>query len=243
MEPFSDHDGIRYSPSPVQDALLKFWRQMVAQVKTLAKGRDLVLMLGGDLVDGVSHHGSTQTVGDVADQRALAVQLLLPLANVSKMMYALLGTDAHVGHSGTEDVSVARELGAEARYRWRLDCDGKLLDWAHHTSMGRRPWTQEGAPTALANKILSEGRERGEADPALIVRHHAHRYVRVHVKGTDVFICPGWQAQTSFTRKLDPAELLTVGAVLWYPKLGEFRPLLYPFANDKIQKVTYTHTR
>lgn len=239
MEPFSDHDGIQYGPSRVQSLLLKFWRQMVAEVKTAAKGRDLVLHLGGDLVDGVHHHGSTQTVGDVADQRALAVQLLLPLANISKMIYALLGTDAHVGQSGTEDASVAKELGAEARYRWRLDCSGKILDWAHHVAGPRLPWTQEGGLIRLTNKTIIDCMERDQKPPDLIVRHHTHLHCRTHIKGVDALVVPGWQAATAFTRKIDPSGLLTVGAVLWYPKLGEFRALLYRFPDDEITKARY----
>ena len=237
MESFTDHDGIRYSPSRVQLALLKFWKQMLAEVKTQARGHDLYLHLGGDLVDGVHHHGSTQTVGDVNDQRALAAQMLLPLATMSKRIYALLGTDAHVGQSGAEDKSVAKELGAEARHRWRMLSGGKVLDWAHHAGLGRKPWTQENAPASLANKIKAECDDRGQRRPDLVVRHHVHRFVKAHAKGIDVFTCPGWQAQSSFSRRLDPAELLSVGAVLWYPKNGGIVPLIYDWPDDPLVEV------
>lgn len=240
MVPFQDHDGVRYSPSRVQSALLKFWRSVLADVKDHAKGHDLIVCLGGDLVDGVGHHGTTQTIGDVNDQKALAVQLLLPLVSASKMAYALLGTDAHVGPSGQEDASVAKELGIRTAYRWRLDYGGKLLDWAHHTGLGRLPWTRESVLVRLGNKTIIECLERGQRVPDLILRHHVHAYARVHVKGTDVVTVPGWQAATSYTRKIAPADLLTVGVVLWYPVTGEILPVLRAWPDDPI---TYAYQK
>ncbi len=239
MEPFRDGNDVGHDPSKAQRLLLKFWRQALEEVKAAARGYDLVLHLGGDLVDGVGHHHSTQTLGDVNDQRALAVQLLLPYANMSKKIYALLGTDAHVGQSGAEDKSVAKELGAKSDWHWRLICGGRLLDWAHHTKMGRKLSTQENAPTALANDIRAECKEFDEQVPDMVVRHHVHRYVRTHTKGMDVVYCPGWQLQTSHTRSKSPAELLGVGIVLWYPKTGAIHPINFRVRADPIQTVKY----
>lgn len=243
MSPFQDHDGVNYKPSRVQSVLLKFWKQALAEVKAAAVGHDVVLHLGGDLVDGVAHHGSTQTIGDDDDQRDLAVQLLMPYVNMSKMVYALLGTDIHVGPSGQADRSVAKELGAASAYRWRLDCDGKLLDWAHHTGLGRLPWTLESVLTRLANRTIIECYQRDQRVPDVIVRHHVHKFALTYVKGVEVFTCPGWQAQTAHTRKIDPAGLLAVGVVLWKPRTNEIRHLLYEFPDDPLTKVAYAKVR
>lgn len=241
LVPFTDADGVNYNPSRIQAVLNGFLAQALADTKAAAKGCKVVLHLGGDLVDGVAHHGTTQTVLDRVGQRDLAVELLRPWVNLADAAYGLLGTDAHVGDNGQEDTSVCRELGVKAQGFWRIESAGKVLDWAHHVGGGRRPWTKESALITLANKTRLEciSRAKQEPPPHLIIRHHMHHYVRTHAGGTDVVVVPGWQAQTAYTRMLDPNGLLTVGVVLWYPARGEVRPLLYEFSAEPIQKVAY----
>jgi hypothetical protein len=234
MQPFANGQGITFGTNRVQDQLMAFWRQALAEVKKLARGHRLILHLGGDCIDGDGHHGTPQTVGVEAEQAELAVSLLLPWANLADRGYALLGTDSHVGPDGASDKGVARELGLPVKPFWRLDCSGRLLDWAHHTGLGRREWTTESALIALANNTLVRYLRRGLRAPDLIVRHHVHRYVRTHAKGIDVVTAPGWQAQTKYIYDLDPSSLLTVGVVAWWPRRNEIKELLYDFPEEAI---------
>lgn len=239
LVPFTDADGIQYSPSRIQAVLNGFMAQALADVKEAVRGHKVVLHLGGDLVDGVAHHGTTQTVLDRPGQRDLAVALLLPWVNLSDAAYGLLGTDAHVGDNGQEDTSVCQELGVKAQGFWRIESAGRILDWAHHLTGSRRNLESAGIRLAKDTADGYRKRQPPERVPNLAVRHHLHRYMRTRYEETEVVVVPGWQAQTAYTRALDPNALLTVGVVIWYPRQNEIRPLLYEFPAEPVQKVTY----
>lgn len=232
----TDADGVNYAPSKVQAVLHGFLVTALAEVKQLARKHDIVLMLGGDLVDGVAHHGTTQTILDHNGQRALAVSLLLPWVNLASRAYGLLGTDAHVGDNGQADTSVCKELGVPAQHHWRLESAGRVLDWAHHIAGNR--YALEGAAVNLVRRVRKAYLNRGERAPDLMVRHHVHLYMRTHAEGTDIATAPGWQAQTSFTYRHDPTSLLTVGMILWWPGRNEIKPLLWDFPAEPVQKVS-----
>ena len=242
LVPFTDVDGVQYAPSKLQAFLLTLWRDALTDVKAAARGCEVVLHLGGDLVDGVGHHGTTQTVLDWNGQRDLAVELLRPWVNIASQGYGLLGTDAHVGDNGQQDTSVCKELGFPSKGYWRLESEGRVLDWAHHIRGNRRK--PERMLLAEAERITDDIAKRNrqfpdapERYPDLIVRHHAHVHGVTRHEGTQALAVPGWQAQTSFTRRLEPAGLLDVGVGLWWPKRDAAKALPYSFPAEPIVKV------
>lgn len=241
LVPFTDDDGIDYSSKQTRTSavLAGFLAQALADVKQAALGHTLVLHLGGDLVDGVAHHDTTQTVGDWRAQRALAVQLLQPWVNAADALHGLQGTDAHVGDNGDEDKTVCEKLGVPVKPFWRLDCSGRVLDWAHHVGLSGKWWTKENSLVALANNTRAEYLERGERPPDMIVRHHVHRHARAHAKGTDIVTCFGWQSMTSHVYRFAPNQLLTVGVVLWFPETNGIKPLPYHFPAPPIEPIHY----
>ena len=235
---FDLDDGDIYVPSKSQDWLYSCWQDLTKKTKKLAPGYRLILCVGGDTVDN-HHHQSQQVFGTDIDQINLAVSLLLPLATVADRVYGLRGTETHTHQSGQYDVKVVEELGGECEYRHRLDVGGKLLDWAHHISTGRRAHTRGNSLKVLGKDIYITALERGERVPDLVVRHHVHLYddVSDHRIGVRAVTCPGWQLQTAFTRRLDPAGLPSVGGLLWYPRINRLDPILYKVADDPIRKV------
>jgi len=229
-------DGDEHVPSLHQEWLLDNFNTLVEQMKREALGHDFVLLLGGDLVDGTQHHGSTQTFGTPQDQINLAVDLLMPLMNIASKAYALRGTDAHVGQSGDLDRAVASKLGIPASnidFRHLLDFDGALLDWAHHVGAGRRPGTRGNSLKALMSDIYFTCLETKQRVPDLIVRHHVHQYddVSDHRRGMRAITCPAWQLHTTHTRRLSPHGIPSTGGVMWWPdrmkvQAVEFAPIL-----------------
>ena len=50
----------------------------------------------GDILDGV-HHGNTQLIPEIEDQKELAMRILEPVRNMANQFYGILGTEAHAG--------------------------------------------------------------------------------------------------------------------------------------------------
>lgn len=235
-------DGDHYGLSLHQQWLLDCYNDCIAKVKYHAAGHEFHLKLGGDLVDGSQHHGSAQTFGTKEDQERLSAELLMPFANMASRIHGLKGTDAHTGPSGGSDKAVLRMLGvndSDVKYRHRQDYDGALLDWAHHTTMARKPHTRGNSLNALINDIYFQSLEEAEPLPSLIVRHHVHLYDdrSDHRKGMRAIACPGWQLHTAFTRRLSPHSIADIGVVLWWPDTMRVLPILYKPKEDPIEYV------
>ena len=201
------------------------WQTTLTRTRALAKREGIILMLGGDLIDGPQHHAHYQTWGNHREQRDGAVELLMPFVNLAEATYSIAGTDAHVGDDGEDDRTVAQELGArDLGHRARVEVGGRILDWAHHgLSVGRLPWT-------AANGMLSACRVAALSPqpPALIVSHHAHRSpTPVTLGGVSAAICPCWQANTSYGFQVAPRLSVDIGALLWRPETMEIERWVY----------------
>lgn len=233
-------DGDEHVPSLHQAWLMDNLSDWIRHTLYQAQDHEFVLCLGGDLVDGVQHHGSTQTFGTPKDQTNLAVDLLRPLANAAAKIYALRGTDAHAGQSGNFDRDVAEELGVKAEnidFRHLIDFDGALLDWAHHVGAGRRPGVRGNSLKNLITDIYFTCLETRKRIPDLIVRHHVHQYddVSDHRRGMRAVTVPGWQLHTTHTRRLSPHGLPGIGAMLWWPDKMKIEVKEYEPAADPIK--------
>ena len=130
--PFLTADKQPVNPSPYQNWLKECWDSLLERAKKEAIGHNVTLLEGADRVDGVGHHGTTQTLGTKKNQRDMAKEILRPMVNLADQAYALLGTDSHVGSNGEEDQDIADKLDMEARSSWRLNIGGWLFDWKHH---------------------------------------------------------------------------------------------------------------
>jgi hypothetical protein len=91
-------DGSSYSPSDAQVWLWQQWISYWAEVERVAAGKDLYILLNGDVTEG-DHHGTYQIISRhpgtelaVADA-CLAVPMRLRPAGV----VIVRGTEAHVG--------------------------------------------------------------------------------------------------------------------------------------------------
>src|SRR3990167_11136580 len=107
--PFPLADGQPVNPSLYQNWLKAQFDALVETSKREAVGHWVTVLEGADRVDGVGHHGTTQTVGTRKNQRDMAKEILRPLVSIADRAYALLGTDSHVGSNGEEDADI--EIG------------------------------------------------------------------------------------------------------------------------------------
>lgn len=189
-----------YAASVDQKWLHDRWQEFIADVKTRAKGKRLFVGLGGDLVDGVNHHNTTQTSGVYSDQVQMAIELLKPLVNAADLAYGMTGTAAHVGDCGDNDRSIYHHFKLDVVERGWVWIANRLILWKHHgAGVGALDWTKENTMITRIKSIRAECLEFGIPLPNAIIVHHNHRtYDPVYVRQTWGAVCGCWQFPTYY---------------------------------------------
>lgn len=212
-----DEDNI-HKASKSQLALYKFWTQFWLRRKK--DGRPMIVILGGDLVDG-DHHSTLQLwTNDELIQVDAAVDLLKPIVNTAKKAYLLRGTTAHVGQSGRFDSLVARELGIPAFYHLRLNVDNVIFDLAHHgPNIGKRTWNLGNSVRNYGRSIVMANMMQGRTPSQVIIRGHVHRMCHETIRDgnhtTEVLIAPSWQLKSEYAYRVDTEnDLSDIGGVV-----------------------------
>jgi len=202
----------------VQDWIWQQWSGFVSWAKTYADDRPLVLLLNGDLIEGL-HHGTKEVVhADPGIHARMAVDCLLPLARIATRIYVVRGTGAHVGHS-SED-SIARTLGAVsdggifAKHHWMFRVKDTVVSAKHHISTSSRRALRG---TSLSINLEEERAECAAASyqmPDLLIRSHRHVYGHYSTEESQIVVTPAWQALTSYGWKVVPNAVPRIGGVM-----------------------------
>ena len=220
-------DGGHYLPSAAQrklwDCWLDFWKTVRARRR---KGDRFRVVINGDWVDG-DHHRTGQIVSKnlAATQHEIAVRALHPAIRLNpETIVVIRGTEAHVGASAEFEERAAREVKAlrcpaTSGWSWwhfQALSQGVLLDFAHHGSVGRLPWTRPNAAVSLAARIALAAAKQGGRAPDLAIRSHMHQGADSydHVKPTRVIQTRGWQLSTSFVHRIAAGSLPEIGGLL-----------------------------
>lgn len=156
----------------------------------------------GDVIDG-NHHGTLQIIQDVGDQVIVAMDILQPIIDMSDAFFGVIGTEAHAGNSGSDEISIYKNLGVtEYGQNIMLEVDGKLHDFAHHGRTGQRPWTS--AAASIGVEVMLDCGQQGIPYPDYIWRGHKHNIDDSgdRLEGTRVICLPSWQLKTSFAHRL-----------------------------------------
>lgn len=218
-----------YSASLQQVKLHKEFQRMEKDIKAMAKGHRLCLKLGGDWIDGVNHHGTTETTGNVTNETDMMVELLEPLVMLAEEVHGVTGTESHVGSKGDGDSIVYSKLKVPYDSKWNLVEDGKRLWWAHHgVKVGAREWTLDNPAATLAKDVEMRCLRLKIARPDLIVGHHAHRTIQpVSMRGITVAVCPCWQLSTYYGDSFSPHTDPDIGIITWKPSTNETKVIPY----------------
>jgi len=218
------HGGI-YQPSALQVKLWAMWREFWDEwVPWFTKREPFILVLNGDLVEGVHHGATSQVTHDVERQRGIAVALLKPVCERAATVYATRGTPAHAGPDACDDEAVAKALGAipdekgnHARFELWLKLHGHLGHFNHHIgTTGSSAYESTAVYKELVEAFVEAGRW-GDEPPQFIVRSHRHRAFEVRVPTQHghgiALVTPGWQLKTPFAYKV-------AGARVSQPQIG-----------------------
>jgi hypothetical protein len=220
------HDnGQRELPSKAQVWLWERWLEFWDAVRAEAEGRDLIVAVNGDAVDGFHHQTHEIHTLSETTQKRMAERVLEPVLALDPTLWMVRGTEAHVGSIAKYEEDLAQTLGAEkysGRERWssyhlRLRVCGNLFDFKHHGRAGYRPWTRPNALLLLAADLTYHCASLPPEDhPVIAFRAHTHvpgdsgdaHHVRV-------ISTPGWQLKTSYTHRLDASiGVYPVGGVI-----------------------------
>jgi hypothetical protein len=105
--------------------------------------------------------------------------------------------------------------GNSSHWHYRMEIQGVRFDFAHHGSVGTRPWTKPNATSNLAASIFYDHAAQGLPHPHFAIRSHMHQYVDTgSAHPTRVIQTPGWQLATSFIHRIAPGKLADIGGVI-----------------------------
>lgn len=241
-QPIPHPEGATIEPTPASRWLHdQFIRQIEAEKKdTEAQGCDRsILLLMGDLVDGLMHHGQIQLYHpEGAVEKWIAREIVREAMEILDPDHVglVLGTPSHVGKMGGKEEDIGAFLDAhwpgrvvrpnDRRYGhhvFRFVSDGCLVDARHHGKMGRLPHTRDSYQKRYAFDVWSSQAMYIEGKPAtLAFRAHRHQYadsgpVPSFRHGTRLISLPCYQLGTEWVTKMaleDPAHIGMVGVTI-----------------------------
>ena len=186
----------------VQRFLWETWELGKQWISEATNGRPFILLLNGDMIDGV-HHGGKQLIAQLWDEHlAIAETCLRPLVDMADASLMTKGTEVHT--LDLED-TLAAKLGCEtgkAKDKWLFEVNGVLNDAAHHMGTTKRKWLESGeGDRIMANAILNY-HHCGQRVPSVFWR--AHRHVGGYVNHDDhhFLVCGAWQFLTRYGHKV-----------------------------------------
>jgi hypothetical protein len=214
--------GLPARPSRLQLKMWEFWEEGWDWVRRVTKGEPWDFVHNGDIVDGVHHGATSQITHNMKDQRLIAVAVLKRPVDACHRsggrFYSTRGTPSHVGPSGEDEESVAKELGAVKNENgehshWELwhrvgrkGTRGHLCHFAHHIGTTSSQSYESTAVHKEKVEQFVESGKSGSRPPDVIVRSHRHRYIEIRQGQRDgmgvSLVTPGWQAKTPFSYRL-----------------------------------------
>lgn len=215
-------DKGEYKRSKLQEKIGNMWDEFWGEwVPKVTHGEPFIVVHNGDAIDGVHHQSVTQISNNLEDQADIAYEMLAPVVKQCEgRYYHIRGTEAHVGKSGQEEERLAKRLGAikneqgqYARYDLWLRLGDRLIHSLHHVgTTGSQAYESTAVHKELTEHFIEAGRW-SEIPPALIVRSHRHRCIKITIPTAGIIaqavVTPAWQGKTPFAWKIPGARLAT----------------------------------
>ncbi len=226
------YDGNPFVPNELQELIRGHWLACWQRVATLRVGARLIVIVVGDVTEGL-HHETTQVVTSRIDtQEDMAVATLeegLHLARWSLRRRDVLrfatGTRAHDGAGAASLERVARRVldyagdGRVSRDMLDFKVNGVRFGVAHKpgSGPGSRAQTQGNAFQGWLKSLYYASLEAKRQPPHYLVTAHHHQYLRRQVYSTTGevvmtgVILPGWKVKDEYIYQVAPFALGCVG--------------------------------
>lgn len=205
-------DGSKHPANPLQSWLYDCWEHGIDRLAEITRGRNIGLVIVGDVIEG-KHHGTTEIVSpDVGDHVRIALRCLRPLVNLFAKSWIVEGTECHTGGSERD---IGHALGCEPFRKPTEDDDG-IYSWPelplevngcygiarHHITTALRPWTEASGIGLQMNAEVIEAARSGGKIPRWMVYAHRHKFGHVSDGDSLAVVCNPWQALTRHGRKV-----------------------------------------
>jgi hypothetical protein len=246
-----DFVGDEDTPLPQNKFQRWLWANWMDFCEYTERLGERVIIINGDMVQGINPSQDTQLMSVCsADMMEAAVSVLKPLIDSPGVnsIFVNRGTDFHDAVGGSDSEKIAREIGAKrdgesgkySRWALKLELDGLVFAFTHHTSTTSVYHT---TPPAREWKQAKEIEvDRGIKTPDVIVRSHVHRWgVFPDNRGTRwYFTTPGFQLVTPYVYKRQPLSLPDIGGlILWVEERQvHWEPRLYELPLPTTVKIT-----
>jgi len=238
-------DGGTYNSSKGQRWLwrnwLDFWDEVQAVQKRTGKRTEIWTVFNGDLVDVNGKHQQTQNISqNEADVFKMAIETLLPPLAMSKRIFVVRGTAAHVKSSASMEEKIAEDIRAEpcgdnaSWWELLLECEGVLFDIRHHGKLGYKQWTTANALNARAIEMVLH--YKNKRCPDVAIQSHNHRYARSsNDMGIEVYALPAWQLATEFVTRIGNIFPADIGGAYFICDKGQYTPVIKRYEPERIR--------
>lgn len=210
---FKLYDGAGNTQNPLQKIMWEVYQDHLKQALLKLKGVPFVLVLNGDMVDGV-HHKSTEALVKVIDHSRCAVACLKPIANEAirsgGKVVMVMGTECHTNR---DEQGIGKELGCvspkDRQDLYAFDgvdmtINGVLVNALHHISTTSRAYLEaSGLSISMGNAILNRARDK-QPVPQVFLRAHRHT-AGFYSDGRSLIAVQGaYQFKTRYGNKVVP---------------------------------------
>ena len=189
-------------------------------------------MFNGDLVDVNGKHQQTQNISqNEADVFRMTLDTIKPALDVSKRVFVVRGTAAHVGSSASMEEKIAFDIGAEKcgdNYSWwelLIEVEHVTFDIRHHGPLGGLVHTTANALNRRAMEMVLKYKDAKCPDVA--IQSHNHRYARSSDDlGIEVYALPAWQLKTEFVSRIGKIFPADIGGMYFICNQGKYEPVV-----------------
>lgn len=218
-EGFVSSEGVPIGLNKIQEWILDRWNATLTAIKQITNGDPYVLIINGDLTEGI-HHKTLQVMSaDIGDQVKACAMLLAPVAADAHALYIVLGTECHTGNL---EYIIGKELGAvrnpenglHAFDELHLEIHGTYGTVRHHIGTAGNPYLESGGLGRAMNTEIMEAARCGARIPRWMMRAHRHKHGVVNDGNSMLGVTGAWQLLTRFGKKVVPAALCQPSAMI-----------------------------
>ncbi len=224
--------GGHYEPNQIQQLLWHGWTEFwtTVQARRMDKQkrpRPLIILLLGDLIDGIRGPGIWAT--DYHAQEQAAIESIMAAQEITgpwQAIYACQGTAWHVGEDASPEERIATAIGAipdkngrHARPAIQIKIGDCIIRAAHRGYGSRRPWTRTTQAGTATSAIIINAALRGDQPPNLILFAHNHKISDsgLTYPGTRTITLPCWSGMTDYGINGGILEAPDIGGLIFSP--------------------------